>query len=231
MSSDPRDQAPLDPDFLPQDVRMIGDIESLRAISDPTRLRILETMVQRQDPAWSVKELATEIGVPPTRLYHHVEQLLERDLIRPVERRIVSGIIETRYRVVAKSFQLDRRLLAGDSEAPAPGPPRHARDRVRHGTQRDRGGHPERRHRHRRRRPGRAARRPVARHRPALARPGRRAARAHQGARGRVRRGARARRARRTASCSRSTRCRGPPRPPAAARTTSHPNPTARSER
>lgn len=117
MSSDPRDQAPLDPEFLPQDVRMIGDIESLRAISDPTRLRILETMVQRQDPAWSVKELATEIGVPPTRLYHHVEQLLERDLIRPVERRIVSGIIETRYRVVAKSFQLDRRLLAGDSEA------------------------------------------------------------------------------------------------------------------
>ena len=117
MSSDPRDQAPLDPEFLPQDVRMIGDIESLRAISDPTRLRILETMVQRQDPAWSVKELAAEIGVPPTRLYHHVEQLLERDLIRPVERRIVSGIIETRYRVVAKSFQLDRRLLAGDSEA------------------------------------------------------------------------------------------------------------------
>ena len=194
MSSDPRDQAPLDPEFLPQDVRMIGDIESLRAISDPTRLRILETMVQRQDPAWSVKELATEIGVPPTRLYHHVEQLLERDLIRPVERRIVSGIIETRYRVVAKSFQLDRRLLAGDSEA---------QRQVLHDTlvtvfdtarQRDRGVHPERRHRHRRGRPGRAARRPVARHRPALARQGRRAPRAHQGARGRVRRGARARR-------------------------------------
>ena len=91
----------LDPDFQPEDVRLIGDVESLRAISDPTRLRILETMVQRQDPAWSVKELAAEIGVPQTRLYHHVEQLLERDLIRPVERRVVSGIIETRYRVAA----------------------------------------------------------------------------------------------------------------------------------
>ena len=106
-----------DPDFRPADVRIIGDIESLRAISDPTRLRILETMVQRQDPAWSVKELAAEIGVPQTRLYHHIEQLLERDLIRPVERRIVSGIIETRYRVAALSFQLDRGLLAGDTEA------------------------------------------------------------------------------------------------------------------
>ena len=58
----------------------------------------------------------------------------------------------------------------------------------------DRGGHPQRRHRHRRGRPGRAARRPVAWHRPALPRPGRRAARAHQSARGRVRRGARSRR-------------------------------------
>ena len=117
MSDVMQGQAALDPAFQPEDVRLIGDVESLRAISDPTRLRILETMVQRQDPAWSVKELAVEIGVPQTRLYHHVEQLLERDLIRPVERRIVSGIIETRYRVVARSFQLDRRLLAGDSEA------------------------------------------------------------------------------------------------------------------
>jgi DNA-binding transcriptional ArsR family regulator len=116
MSDEVRDQTPLDPAFQPEDVRLIGDVESLRAISDPTRLRILETMVQRQDPAWSVKELAAEIGVPQTRLYHHVEQLLERDLIRPVERRIVSGIIETRYRVVARSFQLDRGFLASDSE-------------------------------------------------------------------------------------------------------------------
>lgn len=106
-----------DPDFRPRDVRLIGDVESLRAISDPTRLKILETMVQRQDPAWSVKELAAQIGVPQTRLYHHIEQLLERDLIRPVERRVVSGIIETRYRVAALSFQLDRGLLARDSEA------------------------------------------------------------------------------------------------------------------
>ena len=117
MSSQNEQDLPPDPDFRPADVRLIGDVESLRAISDPTRLRILETMVQRQDPAWSVKELAAEIGVPQTRLYHHIEQLLERDLIRPVERRIVSGIIETRYRVAALAFQLDRGLLAGDSEA------------------------------------------------------------------------------------------------------------------
>ncbi len=144
MSDELRDQGQLDPAFQPEDVRLIGDVESLRAISDPTRLRILETMVQRQDPAWSVKELAAEIGVPQTRLYHHVEQLVERDLIRAVERRIVSGIIETRYRVVARSFQLDRRLLASDSESHRQVLHDTLRHGLRHRPQRDRGVDPDR---------------------------------------------------------------------------------------
>jgi DNA-binding transcriptional ArsR family regulator len=106
----------LYPDLEPEDVRYIRDVETLRAISDATRMRILETMVQRRDPAWSVKELAIALDLPQTRLYHHIDLLLERDLIRPVERRVVSGIIETRYNVVAMSFQLDRGLFAADSE-------------------------------------------------------------------------------------------------------------------
>jgi DNA-binding transcriptional ArsR family regulator len=100
----------------PEDVRFIRDVDTLRAISDATRVRILEQMVQRLNPAWSVKELAAALGMPQTRLYHHVEMLLERDLIRAVERRVVSGIIETRYAVAAKSFQLDRALFTGDTE-------------------------------------------------------------------------------------------------------------------
>ena len=104
------------PDFEPERVRMISDLETLRAISDPTRLRILETMVARREPAWSVKELAAALGVPPTRLYHHVELLAERDLVRATERRVVSGIIETRYRVTAQSFQLHRNLISGTSD-------------------------------------------------------------------------------------------------------------------
>ncbi|HEY3334117.1 MAG TPA: helix-turn-helix domain-containing protein, partial [Candidatus Limnocylindrales bacterium] len=101
----------------PEDVRYIGDVETLRAISDATRMRILETMVQRRSPAWSVKELAAALEMPQTRLYHHVELLVERDLIRATERRVVSGIIETRYSVAARSFQLDRSLFAGDTAA------------------------------------------------------------------------------------------------------------------
>jgi DNA-binding transcriptional ArsR family regulator len=105
-----------DPDFEPEDVRYIRDVETLKAISDPTRMRILETMVQRRRPAWSVKELAAALDLPQTRLYHHVELLQAQDLVRAVERRVVSGIIETRYAVTARSFQLDRTLFTGDSE-------------------------------------------------------------------------------------------------------------------
>jgi DNA-binding transcriptional ArsR family regulator len=112
----PADNADLDPDFEPEALRTIGDVATLKALSDPLRLRIIETMVQRIAPAWSVREIAAALDVPPTRLYHHVEQLVEHDLVRAVERRVVSGIIETRYRVVAHSFQLDRRLFAGGSE-------------------------------------------------------------------------------------------------------------------
>lgn len=111
----PADESPLHPGFVPMPEMRIANADTLRAISDPTRMRLLETMVQRQDPPWSVKELAAALGVPQTRLYHHVEQLLAHDLVRPVERRVVSGIIETRYRVSALSFQMDRRMFEADA--------------------------------------------------------------------------------------------------------------------
>ncbi len=110
----PAQERDLDPGFEPEEVRYIRDVETLKALSDPTRVRILEVMVQRRSPAWSVKEIAAALGVPPTRLYHHVDLLLAQDLLRPVERRVVSGIIETRYVPAARSFQLDRSLFAGD---------------------------------------------------------------------------------------------------------------------
>jgi len=106
-------------DWSPEPERLIADVETLKALSDPIRLRILETMVRRLDPAWTVKELAATLEVPPTRLYHHVELLLERELLRPAGRRLVSGIVETRYRVAALSFRLDRHLFRGDAQGAA----------------------------------------------------------------------------------------------------------------
>ncbi len=106
-------------DEPPLTERVIADVETLKALSDPLRLRIVEAMVTRVDEPWTVKELSTVLGVPQTRLYHHVDLLLERDLIRPVERRVVSGIIETRYRIAQLSLKLDRRLFSADTREQA----------------------------------------------------------------------------------------------------------------
>jgi DNA-binding transcriptional ArsR family regulator len=97
----------------PDASRRIADVETLRALSDPLRLRILEAMVGRVDAPWTVKELAAALAVPQTRLYHHLDLLVERDLVRVVGQRIVSGIIERRYQVAALSFELDRELVGG----------------------------------------------------------------------------------------------------------------------
>ena len=95
--------------------RLISDVETLRALSDPLRLRILEVMTATPGETYTVKRLASILGTSQTRLYHHVNQLAERDLIVVAGQRVVSGIIETSYRVGQLNVRLDRRLLAADA--------------------------------------------------------------------------------------------------------------------
>jgi DNA-binding transcriptional ArsR family regulator len=95
--------------------RLISDVETLRALSDPLRLRMLEVMTATPDETYTVKRLASILDTSQTRLYHHVNQLAERDLIAVAGQRVVSGIIETSYRVGQRSVRLDRRLLAADA--------------------------------------------------------------------------------------------------------------------
>jgi DNA-binding transcriptional ArsR family regulator len=101
----------------PLDERLISDVETLRALSDPLRLRILEVMTAGADETFTVKRLAKILGTSQTRLYHHVNQLAERELIAVASQRVVSGIIETSYRVGQRNVRLDRRLLAADGPA------------------------------------------------------------------------------------------------------------------
>lgn len=104
-------------DPLPE--REVSDVETLKALSDPLRIRILEVMTAGHDQAWTVKRLAAELGVGATKLYHHVNVLEERGLVRAAGTRVVQGIIETSYQVSQRSLRLDRRLFAG-RDVPAP---------------------------------------------------------------------------------------------------------------
>lgn len=77
-----------------------GGIEVLKALADPVRLSMLYTLTRSAGgelPVMSVKELASALGEPQTKLYRHVKNLEAAGLIHAVASRVVSGIVEQRY--------------------------------------------------------------------------------------------------------------------------------------
>jgi DNA-binding transcriptional ArsR family regulator len=90
----------------------ITDLETVRVLADPLRFRLVQTMSARIDEPWTVKEIARALGEPATKLYYHVGLLEERGLIVVVGSRLVSGIVEKRYRLAAERFVVDRGILS-----------------------------------------------------------------------------------------------------------------------
>jgi DNA-binding transcriptional ArsR family regulator len=85
-----------------------AQVEILKALAAPTRLRIMYALeVGGKEPrVMSVKELAEELGEPQTRLYRHVKVLESAGLIEVAATRMVSGILEQRYRAIHRDLQL-----------------------------------------------------------------------------------------------------------------------------
>jgi DNA-binding transcriptional ArsR family regulator len=108
-------------EFAPVAERTISDIDELKAISDPVRLRILEAMVAHADETWTVKRIARALDVGPTKLYHHINILEEQGFIRVAGTRVVSGIIETSYRIAQLSVRLDRGMMSNQTASSASG--------------------------------------------------------------------------------------------------------------
>jgi DNA-binding transcriptional ArsR family regulator len=113
-------------DTAPDPMREVGNVETLKALADPTRLRILQRLMTRDEtgelPVMSVKELATELAEPQTKLYRHVKQLEAVELIRSASSRIVSGIVEQRYQACQSDLWLgagltDEQKKSAEAEA------------------------------------------------------------------------------------------------------------------
>ncbi|HVE91705.1 MAG TPA: helix-turn-helix domain-containing protein [Actinomycetota bacterium] len=100
--------------FEPAATRSIEDLESLKAISDPIRMRILEELTDRE---LSVSEVAEALSTTRHRLYYHFRILEKLDLVRCVSTRTGSGIEERVYRASARqlgvSDSLSPSLLSG----------------------------------------------------------------------------------------------------------------------
>ena len=70
----------LEPDTEPDERMVFDDLEFLDDVTHPVR----GLLIRRFREPRSVAEVAALLGVPVTRLYHHVNRLAERGVIRPV---------------------------------------------------------------------------------------------------------------------------------------------------
>ena len=73
----------------------------LRALAHPLRLRLLESFAQGP---LTTMQVATRLGEPPTRLYHHVNALERAGILRLVDTKPVRGTTEKYYEVARKQI-------------------------------------------------------------------------------------------------------------------------------
>lgn len=92
----------------PSPLHTITTLEALKVFSDPLRQQIIEALL---DGAKTVKQVASELELAPTKLYYHVNLLEEHGLIQVTETRIVSGIIEKHYVAAAREYLIERSLM------------------------------------------------------------------------------------------------------------------------
>lgn len=100
--------------YKPEPEFTINDLETLKVLADPLRLQIVELCTQAPR---TVKQVASVLNMPPTKLYYHIKQLEERSLIKVVDTRIVSGIVEKQYQAAAFNYRVDRELFSLTSQA------------------------------------------------------------------------------------------------------------------
>lgn len=89
------------------DMVELDDLDLLAEITHPTR----SVIMRRMEHPRTVAEVAADLGVPVTRLYHHVNKLEQLGLIRVVATRQVAAVTERRYQVVGRSFRVSPQLL------------------------------------------------------------------------------------------------------------------------
>jgi DNA-binding transcriptional ArsR family regulator len=89
-------------------ILMIKDLETLKVLSDPLRLQIIEVLAPEPQ---TVNQIAQQLGLSASRLYYHFHLMEASGLIRVVETRMINNILEKTYWVTADTFDVDKNLL------------------------------------------------------------------------------------------------------------------------
>jgi len=86
----------------------IENLEQLRALADPLRMRILDQLVQRP---MTMSQLGDAFGESTAKMHYHVRELEKFGFIKLVEKRERGGFIEKYYRAVARDVRVPPDLL------------------------------------------------------------------------------------------------------------------------
>ena len=91
----------------------VSDLETLRAISDPLRVQILELL---EGQALTVKQVAEKLGLAPSKLYYHFGALEKLGMIEVEETRMVANMLEKTYTSAAHLLDIDPSLFKFNKE-------------------------------------------------------------------------------------------------------------------
>lgn len=97
----------------PDGVGYVTELGQLEALSSPIRSRIL----RRAGRPVTVAELANMLDVPKTRLYYHVNLLVEEGMLEQVDQRKSGARIEKIYLRTASSYQVGKGLVDAIGDA------------------------------------------------------------------------------------------------------------------
>lgn len=90
----------------------IEDLEQLRLLSDPLKLSLVQVFAEAEA---TVASAAEALGEKQTKLYRHVDALLDAGLIEVTKERPKRGTMERWFRTVARRFEVADGLLASES--------------------------------------------------------------------------------------------------------------------
>lgn len=87
----------------------VNDLEQVRLLADPLKLKIIQSLAEGPK---TTRELADLLGENQTRLYRHVDALLDAGLIEIVSERKKRGTVERTFKAIAQRFEVDQALFA-----------------------------------------------------------------------------------------------------------------------
>jgi DNA-binding transcriptional ArsR family regulator len=90
----------------------IKDLETLRSLSDPLRVQIVELLAEDL----TVRQVAEKLGLAPSKLYYHFATLEKIGLIEVAETRMVANMVEKVYRSSADTLDVDPSLFKFSKE-------------------------------------------------------------------------------------------------------------------